>query len=426
MAGNPHPKTKSVLTIEVPPVEFRWPVWSPPSAPELLAPFRKWHLMTLYFDNAATSFPKPPPVYDAVDHYQRNIGAAGGRGGYRTALEATRIIETARARLARLIHSPQPDDIVFLQNGTDALNQAIHGLLQPGDHVVTTCLEHNSVLRPLHWLKQTQNVSLTLLSPDPATGLVGAEQFAAAIQNQTRLICLTHASNVTGAIQDIASVAQVASAHRIPILIDAAQTIGHVPLDVSQLDVDLLAFSGHKGLLGPLGTGALYVAPRIQQWLRPLRQGGTGFHSESPLPPPELPQRYEPGNHNLPGLAGLAAALDWLEDHPPHERHIRETDQRRQLMTALQEMPHITLYSPGPGPHVGVLSLQVAGYSPHDVAMILDDSFDIAVRAGLHCAPLAHQQLGTLHSGGTVRISSGVFTSDEDIAVLINAFQQLG
>lgn len=381
--------------------------------------------MPIYLDNAATSFPKPEEVYLAVDRYQRQIGAASGRGAFDAAIESTRLVADCRKRAAELFHAESPDRIVFTANATESLNLALHGLLRPGDHVVTSQIEHNSVLRPLRELRERIGIEVTTVAPEP-DGRVDPTKFSQAMRPGTRLVALLHASNVTGAIQPIAEVAQIARAAGAKFLVDAAQTAGHLTLDLRTLPIDLLACAGHKGLLGPLGTGLLYLRPGLEQEVRSLRQGGTGSQSEDDHQPDVLPDKYEAGNLNMPGLAGLAAGLAWLKLQGVDA--LREHAQKltAQLWNGLQDTTGIRLYGPPPGPNrLGVVSLTVEGYEPQAIATILDQNYGIQVRSGLHCAPGAHRALRTLDSGGTVRLSVGAFNTPEHVGAAVEALREI-
>ncbi len=268
----------------------------------------------IYLDNAATSWPKPEAVYDAVDAYQRDNGATAWRGAYREADDVGRRVQQTRKRLVELIGAAEPERIVFTANGTESLNVAIHGLLRPGDHVVTSVVDHNSVLRPLRFLEEHLNVQVTRV-PCDGRGIVDSDSVSQAIRSNTRLIALVHVSNVTGAIQPIEQVGRIAREHGVRYLVDAAQSLGHLPIDVGQVGADLLAAPGHKGLLGPSGLGVLYIAPGCEKELRSLRQGGTGSLSNEYRQPELLPDKYEPGNLNVPGVLGLGEALLFLKQH---------------------------------------------------------------------------------------------------------------
>ena len=382
--------------------------------------------MRVYLDNAATSFPKPAAVYDAVDRYQRSIGVSIGRGAYREAVEAQRMLDHCRQRAAMLLGAESPDRIVFTYSGTDGLNMALIGLCRPGDHVVTSELEHNSVLRPLRWLSETRDVQVTKISPQ-ANGRVEPADVRAALRPNTRLVAIQHASNVTGVVQPIAEIGEIARANDSLFLVDAAQTAGHLPLDVAPLPVDVVACPGHKGLLGPLGTGLVYLRPGIEQQLDCYRLGGTGTQSEDDHQPIQMPDRYESGNHNAPGLAGLDAALAHLQSETVESVRRVEVELTGRLVEGLRTLSQVTVYghaSPQT-PHVGVVSFNVANFAPHEAASILDDSFGIQARAGLHCAPGAHRWLGTIDNGGTVRFSVGPFTTTSEIDHAIASVREL-
>jgi len=368
----------------------------------------------IYLDNAATSWPKPESVYQAVEHYQRHLGAPAGRSAYREAAEVERLILDGRKRIADLIGTSEPERVVFTANGTDALNLAIHGILRPGDHVVTTVLEHNSVLRPLRELEE-KAIEVTRVGCD-REGWVDPSDICKAVQPHTKLIIMLHASNVTGTLQSVGDVARIAREHGVRFLVDAAQSLGHVPVDVREWDVDLLAAPGHKGLLGPLGTGVLYVGPGAEHALRPLRQGGTGTHSESDQQPESLPDRYEPGNHNVPGLVGLGAGVRFVQERGVdgiRSHHARLT---KQLVEGLSVIRGVTILGPRDAARrAGLVCITIDGYDPQEVATALDAAYAIQVRSGLHCAPLAHRAMGTLDRGGAVRFSLGVFNTSAEI-----------
>lgn len=377
-----------------------------------------------YLDNAATSWPKPETVYQAVDRYLRQNGAAAGRGVYREGVDSDRIVEAARQRVARLINAPSPSCIVFTLNCTDALNLAIHGLLRPGERAITTNTEHNSVLRPLHYRQQRHGVQVGYVSCDEV-GVVELSELEQGAAELPRLIAVTHASNVTGAIQPIEEIASIARRTSAYLLVDAAQSAGHLPIDVQAMGIDLMAASGHKGLLGPLGTGFLYLAPGMEKAVEPLRQGGTGTLSNDLLQPSAMPDRYESGNANVPGLAGLVAGLDYLLSEGVATRHQHERRLIQRLMEGLSELPSIRMFGPPIGtPRMGLVAFTVEGYDPREFATLLDAHFGIQVRAGLHCAPLIHQRLGAVPTG-TVRISIGPFTTDDEIEHTVAAVREI-
>jgi selenocysteine lyase/cysteine desulfurase len=299
-------------------------------------------------------------------------------------------------------------------------------VLRPGDHVVTTAIEHNSVLRPLATLRERIGIDVARV-PTDRRGIVDAAAFERAITPRTTLLAVTHASNVTGAIQPVGDVARIARRRGALCLVDAAQTAGHVPIDVRQLGVDLLACSGHKGLLGPLGTGVLFVRPEIADRVQSFRQGGTGSRSESDQQPNAAPDKLESGNHNAPGLVGLEAALGWIEAQGglaarrQHEQQLVE-----QLLGGLSGLPSVAIHGPlEAAARTGVVSLTIDGLDPQEAAAILDENFGIETRAGLHCAPGAHAALGTLSSGGTLRLSVGTFTTPDQIAATVTAIGKI-
>ncbi len=377
----------------------------------------------VYLDNAATSWPKPTCVYDAVDHYQRSSGAPAGRGAYREASEVDRQIQQARLGIAQLLGSNQANQLIFTFNGTDSLNLAIHGVLRPGDHVVTTVCEHNSVLRPLAWQRRHRGVDVTYVTCDER-GIIAADAVLEAVRPETRLVAVVHASNVTGAMLPVATIGAALRDQSQLLLVDAAQTLGHLPLNVEELGADLLAASGHKGLLGPLGTGVLYIRPGVEQVLETVRQGGTGSQSDQDVPPEALPWKYESGNHNVAGLVGLAAAVEELHRRGVAEiaRHERELTER--LLAGLADIAGVSVLGPGAGEErAAVVSVAVDEYDPQEVAAMLDATGRIQVRAGLHCAPRMHEALGTLAGGGTVRLSPGMMNTTQDVDRALEALR---
>jgi cysteine desulfurase family protein len=379
----------------------------------------------IYLDNAATSWPKPLAVYEAVDAYLRDNGAPSGRSGYRDALEANSIVERAREGVARLIGAADANEIVFGFSGTDVLNIAILGLVRPGDHVVTTVCEHNSVLRPLTALRESANVDVTYVECD-GQGIVSPDDVRAAIRPNSRLVAVLHSSNVTGAIQPIAEIGRVVRESSATFLVDAAQSLGHVPIDVDELNVDLLASPGHKGLLGPLGTGVLFIRKGVEMNLKSLRFGGTGTQSDADRQPEQMPEKYEPGNHNLVGLAGLAAALEFLQDETIESVHRHHTRLTVRLLEGICHLEGVEIHGPQlAGDRTSVVSLSIEGYDPQELAAILESSRGIQCRAGLHCAPRMHATLGTKERGGTLRLSPGFFTTFEEIDAAVAAINEI-
>ncbi|MGB9792061.1 MAG: aminotransferase class V-fold PLP-dependent enzyme [Thermacetogeniaceae bacterium] len=378
--------------------------------------------MEVYLNNAATSWPKPERVYVAVDNYLRGFSASQGRGSFRRSREATGIIEECRAKLARLFNADDPSRFVFTKNCSEALNLAIKGFLRRGDHVITSSMEHNSVWRPLKTLEMKGVISLTQVLCN-RRGEIDLDAVEKAFQPNTRLLVCTHASNVTGTLFPIAELAEIAHRHGAAILVDAAQTAGVYPIDIKALDLDLVAFSGHKGLLGPQGTGALYISPRLV--LEPLLEGGTGSSSLSPFQPEVLPDRFETGTPNGPGIAGLGAALDFILETGIEVIREKEEMLTGMLLEKLQRIAGIELYGVlDPERQVAVVSFNVRDVNPEEVGTVLDEVFGIMVRTGLHCAPEAHKTIGTIDRG-TVRVSPGFFNTPEEIDYFIEAIREI-
>ena len=364
----------------------------------------------IYLDNAATSSPKPQCVVDAVTHAMTQANANPGRSGHSLSIEAGRAVLECRRSIANLINVSDPFSISFQFNCTDALNLAIKGTLKKGDHVISTLLEHNSVLRVLMELQRRGDISVTLIRPAD-DGMIDPDELRRRIRPDTKLIIVTHASNVPGAIQPVAAVGTIAAEYGIKYLIDGAQALGTMPVDVKKLSCDMYAFPGHKGLLGPQGTGGLYITPT--HILDPLRQGGTGSSSESMLQPDELPERYESGTLNYHGIAGLSAGAIYISEHLQdifmHERELTTA-----LYDELSQIPNIKLYSPPQeSARAGIVTFNIADLSSSQAADMLSD-VGFAVRGGLHCAPGAHAYLGTLRRGA-VRASVGHATTFDEI-----------
>jgi len=376
--------------------------------------------MGVYLDNAATSWPKPEAVYRAVDHFMRQVGATPGRGGHRREEEAQRLADEARAALAELFRAPDPQGVAFTLNATQALNLALKGLLRPGDHVVTSSIEHNALWRPLKALER-RGVELTAVACAP-DGTLDPVKVEAALQPNTRLVAVLHASNVLGTILPIAEIGAICRRYGILFLVDAAQTAGAVPIDLAAMGIDLLAFAGHKGLYGPHGTGGLVVRPGVE--LETWVEGGSGVVSGPATMPAALPARLEAGTQNAAGIAGLLAGVRFVLEQGVERIRAHEMAVTRLLIERLQAIPDLTIL----GPHdleqrTAVVSLTVEGYFPDQLAAVLDKVFDVATRAGLHCAPQAHRTAGTLECGA-LRFSPGYFTTAEEIEYAVDALQQ--
>jgi cysteine desulfurase family protein len=378
--------------------------------------------MTIYLDNAATSFPKPESVYRALDAFARQSLANPGRAGHKMALAAERTLDEGRHLLNQLFHGKGPERFVFTLNCTDALNMAFKGVLEDGDHVVTTDLEHNSVSRPLRALELAGRITLTRVRADGG-GTIDLDDVRKALTPRTRLVALTHASNVLGTVQPVAEVGRVCREHDLLFLVDAAQTAGVLPIDVQAMQIDLLALPGHKSLLGPTGTGALYVGPRARP--RAWREGGTGGDSSSETQPRELPHFLEGGTPNVLGVAGLIAGIRHVTEQGLEKIHAHETALVERLCRRLDEMGGYTIFGHRDhSRHVGTLSFKSEALPASELGGILDQAFDVAVRPGLHCAPYVHRSLGTFPEG-TVRVSPGPFNTEADIDHLAAALAEV-
>jgi len=374
----------------------------------------------IYLDHAATSWPKSVAVVDAMTRYVHSCGAAAGRGGYHAAAEADGIVTNVRRSVAALIGTSDISSVSLHSNGTAALNAGIHGVLRPGDHVVTSAAEHNSVLRPLHFLRDRNIIDLTVVPVD-RDGVTDADQMLAAVTNTTRLVTLTHASNVTGAMQPVESVAKGMQAKEGFLLVDAAQTFGTTAIDVA-MGIDLLAAPGHKASAGPLGTGFLYVNPVIQNELVPFVQGGTGSRSESLDMPAVMPAKLEAGNLNVHALAGWAVALQELRKAGVEPRETIARSLASRLYDGLAGLPHVRVFGKfGPLP---IASVAIEDLAPTDAAAILDTEFGVETRAGWHCAALIHGYLGS-DPEGTLRISAGHTTTEVEIDAAVSAVGQV-
>ena len=371
--------------------------------------------MTVYLDNAATTYPKPSSVYRAVQHAMEEIGATPGRGAYRQAREASAVVSSARRKVAALLGIPEPDRVIFTKNATEGINLVVKGWLRPGDRVVLSSVEHNAVARPMERLSR-EGVMVTRVRCSQG-GRLDLDALRDVLDPPPRLVVLTHASNVNGCLQPVEEAAGLCAERGIPLLLDGAQTAGIQPICVNDLRLGMFACSGHKGLLGPPGIGILYVRSDLD--VLPLVEGGTGSLSEEALQPEYCPDRYESGTPNLPGIAGLAAGIDFVIERGIDSILNHELSLATALEERLQEIPGARVFNPDVR-GTGAVSFVVEGLNPADLAHILDAGFDIAVRAGLHCAPLAHQTLGTFPEG-TVRISPGYSTTTEEIEYFIRS-----
>jgi len=375
-----------------------------------------------YLDNAATTFPKPEIVYKTMDTFYRTLGANPGRSGHKMAVAAEKEIEDTRAVVTKLFGIKNSNRFIFTFNATDAINMGIKGLLKPGDHAITTYLEHNAVSRALNGLERRNIITVTKVR-NSQVGFIDPNDIKNTITSQTRLIVMAHAPNVIGTIQPIQEIGRIAREKNVIFMIDAAQTAGVCEIDVNQSFIDMLAFTGHKGPLGPTGTGGLYVGERVN--LEPWREGGTGFEPASLSQPEELPFKLESGTPNTVGIAGLRAGVEYVLSRGIQTIRKHEQKLTGKLINALKDDPRFILYGTTDiSKKVGILSINIKGYKPAEVGAILDQSFDIAVRPGLHCAPFAHQVLGTFPDG-TIRISPGFFNTEADIDQLITVLDKI-
>jgi cysteine desulfurase family protein len=379
-------------------------------------------LKRLYLDNAATSWPKPPAVIDAIATFYRENGTAASRGN--ASSHTDRSVDIVRQGVADFINADSKKEIVFAFNCTDALNIALHGSLSPGDHVVASGLEHNSVLRPLNYLAAQRQVEFSIVDTD-SDGVIDPAALESEIKSNTKMVCLSHVSNVTGVVQPVAAVGEICRRRSVMFLVDAAQSLGHIPVDVKAFQCDLLAAPGHKGLLGPLGTAVLYVGEHVAERVEPFRQGGTGSISDNESQPNEMPTKLEAGNLNVGGILGLGAGLAFVRESPFAEIMAHGADLGGRLLEGLCRIEQVEVYMAHAGERIAVISFNVGREDPREVAAILASHFGIEVRAGLHCAPRAHKFLGTLARGGSLRVSPGVFNTIDEIDRMVDAIREI-
>ncbi|MEJ2562219.1 MAG: aminotransferase class V-fold PLP-dependent enzyme [Anaerolineales bacterium] len=378
----------------------------------------------IYLDNAATSWPKPISVGAAMAHFLTETGANPGRSGHRMAVDAARIVYETRESVARLFNAPDPLGVIFGSNVTEALNLAIYGYLRPGDHVVTTSMEHNSMMRPLRAMEQN-GLELTVVKCS-AEGYLPLVDVAAAIRPNTIMLAVNHASNVVGTILPVAEIGEIARQYGLLLLVDTAQSAGAFPIDMQADQIDLLAFTGHKSLYGPMGTGGLIVGPRVDlKRFVPLKRGGTGSRSELEEHPDFLPDLGESGTPNGVGIAGLNAGIHWILQKGLDSIRSHETKLTQRLLDGLLDIPGVTVYgSLNAAFQTPTISFNIDDQAPSEIGLRLDEEFGILCRVGLHCAPAAHKTLGTFPTG-TVRFSLGAMNTREDVRAAISAVRQL-
>ncbi len=359
----------------------------------------------IYLDNGATSFPKPEAVYAFMDDFYRNHGVSPGRSGYDLSIETGNIVENTRKALTDYFNGSDHNRLVFSANSTDALNLAICGLLEPGDHVITTTLEHNAVLRPLYHMSLYNGVEVDYV-PFDQNGFVHPSEIKLKIQENTKLVVVNHGSNVIGTVQPIKAIGKLCRERGITFLVDASQTAGKLPIDIEDMNIDVIAFTGHKSLMGPTGTGGLYVGRDVL--IRHSRAGGTGVRSAERHHLEQYPYRLECGTLNIVGIAGLYAGIRWLMDQGIDRIHRKEMALTEQLRDGLNKIDNVICYcAEDLTDHIGVLSFNIQGFEAANVGTILDGDYNIACRTGLQCAPLVHQQIGTDLLQGTVRLGLG-------------------
>jgi cysteine desulfurase family protein len=375
----------------------------------------------VYFDNAATSYPKPPSVCDAINYTLQHVGANPGRGENALTRSANKIIFEARETIAEFFNIPNSRNIVFTSNGTEALNLALKGFLKPGDHVITSGMEHNSVVRPLNSLKN-DGVNVTIVQCDKQ-GKLNPDDVFKEIKENTRLIVITHASNVTGTILPVEEIGEIAKKKGIPLLVDAAQTAGTIPIDIVRNNISLLACPGHKSLLGPQGTGFLYISEELN--LKPLIEGGTGSNSELSEQPDFLPDRFQSGTLNSPGIAGLKAGIEFINKKSIQTIKEHEDKLSKAFINKLKEINPVCIYGPlSMKEKTAVVSFNINGKDSAEIATALDEKYQIMVRVGLHCSPYAHKTIGTFPDG-TIRASFSIFNTIEEVNYFIDSLKEI-
>jgi len=374
----------------------------------------------IYLDNAATSFPKPPEVTEAMHRLIQEISLSPGRSAHRFSLAASRVIFEARELIADFFGCPNSSRVIFTSNVTEALNVGIFGLLAPGDQVLTTGMEHNSVMRPLRHLEKTKGIVISILPTDP-TGAIDPEDIPTRLSKKTRLIIINHVSNVTGAVADLAAIGERKSGALL--MVDAAQSAGVFPLEMEAMGIDFLAFTGHKGLFGPTGTGGFLLREGLM--VPPLTMGGTGSNSEQEEQPQMMPDCYESGTPNTLGIGGLAAGLEFIRSTGRETIRLREEHLTRLLLTGLSQIQGITVHGPPASARRGsAVSLTMENRSVADLAFLLDRQYGIMARAGLHCAPAAHRSIDTFPQG-TLRLSPGFFNTEAEIQTVLTALDKI-
>lgn len=377
----------------------------------------------IFLDNGATSFPKPEEVYTFMDHFYRNFGVNPGRSGYDLCMEAEELVEKTRDMLTKYFNGKDPNRLCFSYNSTDALNLIINGMLEEGDHAVSTTIEHNSVLRPLYHLYKYKGVEVDHI-PFDRKGFVDPDDFPKKIKKNTKLVIVNHASNVIGTIQPVKEIGKYCKEREIPFVVDVSQSAGKIPVDIEELNIDVIAFTGHKSLLGPTGIGGLYVREGIE--IKHTKAGGTGVRSAVPTHLFEYPYRLEYGTLNTLGVAGLHAGLKWIQREGLKNIHSQEMKLVTKLRDGLKNVEGVTLYCQDDlTDHIAIFLFNIDGLEALNTETILDVDYNIACRTGLHCAPLAHKQLGTAKIHGAARFGIGPFNTEEHIKIAIEAVKEI-
>ncbi len=378
----------------------------------------------IYLDNAATSRHKPDKVQKAMNNYFNQIGCSPGRGGYECSLQASRLILKARRNIAKLFNVPTPEQIIFTHNITHSLNYTIKGLLNEGDHVITTSMEHNAVLRPLNSLQEKGIIKVTYISCNQ-DGTLNPDNIKQAIKDNTKLLVFTHASNVTGTLMPIQKLANIAQEHNLISILDTAQTAGSYKLDFSQLKVDVLAFTGHKGLMGPTGTGGFAISNQAAEMINPLIEGGTGSVSDKEYQPDFLPDKFESGTLNTVGITGLNAGIKFIMETGIEKIKKHKLKLMQKLLNGLQEITKIKVHGPqNINWQTSTISINVENCDLGELSFTLDDKYGIMTRSGLHCAPFAHKTIGTFPEG-TLRFSLGYFNTEKEIEFTLKKLKQI-
>lgn len=380
--------------------------------------------MSIYLDNASTSFPKPKEVLDSINNFMINLGGNSGRGSSSSSLKSSHVIYNCREAIAQFFNFNKSENVIFTNNITSSLNILLNSIVQEGWHVITSTMEHNSVLRPLFKLKEERNIELTVVQADN-NGFVAAADIDSAIKDNTKLVILSQASNVTGNIQPLKEIGELCRKKSIYFIIDTAQSAGSINVDFKELNCNALAFTGHKGLLGPQGIGGFIIDDDLNDIAKPVFVGGTGSMSYSLVQPDFLPDKFESGTLNTPGIAGLYSAINFINKETINAIHTKEMYLSRLLLDDLNNMDYVTLYGPNTTINrLSTFSINLNDMNSNEFSYYLDSKYNIITRTGLHCAPLTHKTIGT-ENMGTVRISIGYFNTVEDIKSLIDAIYHI-